>query len=110
MISRRAFQRLTACARSLTSLSPCLSTYPSPAYWVSSRATQRLQIGSLSRRTFSSKQEPLSALDYEHVAEETLESLTTYFDDLLEVASIQDGDVMYSVCYFVVLMQEFKRI
>lgn len=38
-----------------------------------------------------------SEREYEDIAEETLESLSTYFDDLLELGSIPGADVNYGV-------------
>jgi len=37
----------------------------------------------------------LSARDFEDIAAETLDSLTTYFDDLLETSKIEDADVVH---------------
>jgi frataxin len=39
--------------------------------------------------------QPLSSVEYENLAEDTLESLATYFDEILEKSTLEDLDVTF---------------
>lgn len=41
--------------------------------------------------------------EYEEIADETLESITEYFDEIVEKSNLEDVDVSYGVTHFISL-------